>query len=96
MAQTKRKTDYEEFKEAKLKISEVRKTYEEGLEELKLAAAIASLRNRRGLTQTELAALIHSSPAVISRLENGNNVELKTVFKVAKALNAKIELTSVS
>ena len=44
------------------------------------------------MTQTELAAKVHTSAAVISRLERGHNVEFKTLKKVAAALDARIEV----
>ena len=45
-----------------------------------------------GGRQTELAAEVHTSPAVISRLERGHNVEFKTLKKVAAALDARLEV----
>jgi ribosome-binding protein aMBF1 (putative translation factor) len=44
------------------------------------------------MTQTQLAAKIHSSPAVISRVERGHNVELKTLKKMAAALDARLTI----
>ena len=44
------------------------------------------------MTQTELAAKIHTSAAVISRLERGQNVEFKTLKKVAAALGVRFTL----
>jgi len=50
---------------------------------------LAELRELRGMTQTETAAKIRTSPAVISRLERGHNVEFK-IKKVAAALDARL------
>jgi ribosome-binding protein aMBF1 (putative translation factor) len=81
---------YQQFKMRALRNPKVRRAYEEGLEDLRIAVRLAELRGERGLTQTELAAKIHTSPAVISRLERGENVEFKTLKKVAAALNARL------
>ncbi|HEV2348710.1 MAG TPA: helix-turn-helix transcriptional regulator [Terriglobia bacterium] len=85
-----KKTNYQEFKAETLRNPKVRKAYEEGLDDLRIAVRLAELREKRGLTQTELAAKIHSSPAVISRLERGHNVEFRTLKKVAAALHARL------
>jgi transcriptional regulator with XRE-family HTH domain len=74
---------------------EVRRSFEEGLDVLRLTVSLAELRERRGLTQTQLAAKIQTSAAVISRVENGQNVELKTLQKIASALNAKLKIELV-
>jgi transcriptional regulator with XRE-family HTH domain len=56
---------------------------------------VAQLREKLGLTQTQLAAMLSTSPSVISRIENGENVELKTLQKIAQALNAKLKIELV-
>jgi len=81
---------YQQFKARALRRAGVRKAYEEGLEDLRIAVRLAELREQRGMTQTELAAKIHTSPAVISRLERGRNVEFKTLKRVATALGARL------
>ena len=86
----KRGSSYQQFKTRALSRPEVRRAYEEGLDDLRVAVRLAELREKRGMTQTELAAKIHTSPAVISRLEQGRNVELKTLRKVAAALEARL------
>ena len=83
---------YEEYKKKQLADPEFREAYEEGLEELRLGVSIAALREQLGLTQTQLAAVLHTSPSVISRVENGENVELKTLQRIARALNAKLRI----
>ena len=64
----------------------------EDVEDLRIAVRLAELREQRGMTQTELAAKIRTSPAVISRLERGQNVEFKTLKKVAAALDVRLTL----
>ena len=92
----RKKTKYQQFKRRALGNPKVRHAYEEGLEDLRIAVVLAELREKRGLTQTELAARIHSSPAVISRLERGHNVEFKTLKKVAEALQARLTVEPIS
>ncbi len=91
----KKENKYEKFKKRVLRDVEVRKSFEEDFEELRLAVDLAKLRQKRGLTQTQLAAKIHSSPSVISRIENGQNFELKTLQKIAHALGAKFRVELV-
>jgi ribosome-binding protein aMBF1 (putative translation factor) len=86
----KRGTGYQAFKARALRKPDVRKAYEEGLDDLRIAVRLAELREKSGMTQTELAAKIRTSPAVMSRLEQGRNVELKTLKKVAAALDARL------
>jgi ribosome-binding protein aMBF1 (putative translation factor) len=86
---------YGEYKKKQLSNPDFREAYEEGLEELRLGASIATLREQLGLTQTQLAAMLHTSPSVISRVENGENVELRTLRRIARALDAKLEIELV-
>lgn len=90
-----RKNRYTEFKKRVLMRPKVRESFEESLDVLRLAVSLAELRERRGLTQTQLAARLHTSPAVISRIENGGNVELKTLQKIAHALHAQLKIELV-
>jgi ribosome-binding protein aMBF1 (putative translation factor) len=86
----KKMNRYQQFKARTLRRPRVRRAYEEGLQDLRIAVSLAELREQKGMTQTELAAKIHTSPAVISRLERGHNVEFKTLKKVAAALDARL------
>jgi ribosome-binding protein aMBF1 (putative translation factor) len=86
----KKMNRYQQFKARALRSPRVRRAFEDGLEDLRIAVSLAELREQRGMTQTELAAKIHTSAAVISRLERGQNVELKTLKKVAAVLEARL------
>ena len=88
----KEKNSYTEFKDRVLARPQVRESFEEGLDELRLAVSLAELREKRGMTQTQLAAQVHTSPSVISRIENGGNVEVKTLQKIAHALDARLNI----
>jgi len=91
----KKKTRAQRFLEEQLKDPEVAASFYEGLEELRLAVKIASLREKRGLTQTELAARMHTSAPVISRLESGDRCTLRTLKKLAEALDAVLKIEFV-
>lgn len=95
MSNEKKKNRYREFKEQALSRPEVRRSFEEGLDTLRLAVRLAELREKRGLTQTQLAAMLNTSPSVISRIENGGDLQLKTLQKIAKALNVKLMIEFV-
>jgi len=88
----RRKSRYAEFKRRVLARPIARESFEEGLDVLRLAVSLAELREKRGLTQTQLAAKLSTSPAVISRIENGGNAELKTLNRIAQALKARIRI----
>ncbi len=85
----------ETYKQKQLSNPEFRHAYNEGMELLRLGVSIAALREKIGLTQTQLAALLHTSPSVISRVENGQNVELKTLYRIAHALKAELKFELV-
>lgn len=92
----KRGRGYQRFKARALSRPDVREAYEEGLDDLRIAVRLAELREKSGMTQTELAAKIHTSPAVISRLEQGRNVELRTLKRVAAALDARLTIEPIA
>ncbi|MCL5054360.1 MAG: helix-turn-helix domain-containing protein [Firmicutes bacterium] len=82
-------------KKRALKDPEVRSHFETGLDRVRLAASIVAMRKALNLSQTDLAARIDSSPSIVSKLERGGNVELNTIEKVAKALDAQIVIDMV-
>lgn len=59
-----------------------------------IAFQIKDLRKARGLTQKRLAHLAKTSQAAIARLEDAqySGYTLSTLEKIAKALNAKVDL----
>lgn len=57
---------------------------------------VARLRILRGLTQAELAEQVGTQQPSIARLENGSHSpSLSFLNKIAKALNARVELNFV-
>ena len=68
--------------------------YEEGLANAQVARAIYDLRTHANLTQAALAELIHTSPSVISRLENASYAghSLAVLRRIAAALDRRLEI----
>ncbi len=93
---TRPKTSVQVFVEEQLNDPEVAESFYQGLDELRLAVKIAQLRKHRGLTQAQLAARLDTSTPVISRLENQGNCSIKTLKKVAEALDAVVQIDIVA
>ena len=63
---------------------------------LKFGRQMAERRRAKGKTQTQVAALMHTSPAIVSRLESGHDVRVSTLEKYVAALGLRLELQAVS
>lgn len=62
--------------------------------ESKIATGLAQLRKSRNVTQEKLAEMIGTNRVVIARIENGvSNPSLDFIQRIAKALNAEVEIT---
>lgn len=60
---------------------------------LKIARDIILLREEHQMSQKDLAIAMHTTQQAISRIENGDeNLTIKTVFKIAQALQKKPQL----
>ncbi len=59
-----------------------------------LSAKIKALRKHRGLTQWQLAELVHTTQSSICKFESATygNHNLRTVCRIAKALDASVEI----
>ena len=58
----------------------------------KIGQSVRYLRQKEGISQEELAFRAKLNLNSISTLERGlNNVKIKTLYSIAKALNVKIE-----
>jgi hypothetical protein len=57
---------------------------------------MAERRRANGKTQTQVAALMQTSPAIVSRLESGQDVRVSTLEKYVAALGLRLELNAVS
>jgi len=91
----KQRKVFSRHKKALMKSPEFRDAFDEGLDDLRIAVKIAQLRKKHGISQTELAARIKTSASIISRIENGRNMELKTLKKIAEALDAELKIEFV-
>ena len=59
-----------------------------------VAALVRRLREERGLTQFELAQRMDSTQSMVARWETGeHDFSLKTLSRIAAALEVRIELT---
>ena len=87
---------YLEYKEQQMQSPTFRAVYEKGLDWLKLSVSMALLRRQRKLSQAELARRIKTSQSIISRLERGKNIELKTLDKIAEALDAELKIELIT
>lgn len=76
-----------------MKDPEFRRAYDELQPEFALISKLIELRNSQGLTQKQIAKKLGTKQSAISRLERGTlNPTLKTFFKLAKALDAKVKI----
>ena len=55
-------------------------------------APIARVRHLRGMSQADLAKRMNIQQAAVSKLERKRNVEVSTLFRVAKALGVQLEV----
>lgn len=53
---------------------------------------VRSARRLRGLTQIELARRLRTSQSAVSRIENGDDLTIRTLRKVARALGCVVQL----
>ena len=76
--------------------SEFRKAWEESEGEFQAMKALVEARNEAGITQTELAEQSGIRQETISRIESGiANTTVRTLAKVAKALNKELRIEFV-
>ena len=78
-----------------LKNPEVRAEYEALEEEYTLIRQLIDLRIERGLSQRQLAKRAGMQQPVIARLEGGKTASLRTLKRVANALDADVRVTLI-
>ena len=88
---------FQDYLKGQLKNEEFRKSYEEESVYADLAGQIARIREHKGLSQKRLAQLLHTSPQMVSRLEDPQNASysLKTLIKLARALGKELRIKFV-
>ena len=90
----KKSIRYEDFKTQRLTDPEVRKEYEALEPQFRLIRDILFRRSELNLSQMELAKLVGTRQPAISRLERGDgNITISTLYKIADALNADLEIS---
>lgn len=72
-----------------------RASYEAHLRENDLILAIRGLRDALGMTQVDLAYAADMSQENLSRIERSIDVKFSTIERLARAVDAQIELTAV-
>lgn len=84
--------DFEEFKKKSLKNPRVREAYEAYGPGFHFAQMLISKRLEKGLSQKDLARRLGTTQSAVARMESGDyNPSLKTLYRVAHALEAEFE-----
>ena len=74
-----------------LKDPEFKKEWDELEPQYQIIESLIEARNENNITQKELSKLTGITQSDISKIENGNaNPSIKTLQKIAKALNKKL------
>lgn len=74
---------------------ETRAEYEALEPEFTLIRELIDLRNKRGLSQRQLAERAGMQQPVVARLESGRTAGLRTLKRIAEALDARVEVRIV-
>ena len=85
-------TNWDRYAARKLRDPRFRAAADGQLAILRVGVEIAKLREGRGLTQTQLAAMLGTTASAISRIENGANITLKMLARIAEKLRARAEI----
>ena len=84
---------FEKHLKEQLKDPEFKKAWDEIDLEASIAEGIIGKRIEKNISQRDLAKKINSTQAVISRIETMEaNPSIKTLKRIAKALDAKVEI----
>ncbi len=86
---------WQDYLDEQLKNPEFRAEYEALEPEFALIRQLIDLRIKRGLSQRQLAKRADMQQPTIARLEGGRTASLKTLRRVAEALDARVEVRLV-
>jgi predicted transcriptional regulator len=90
-------TDFNQYVKEKLKDPAIKAAYDAMEPEFTIIQTLVDARKNCGLTQQELSKRTGIAQSDISKLENGNaNPSIKTLQKLATALDKKLEIKFVS
>ncbi|HLB49663.1 MAG TPA: helix-turn-helix domain-containing protein [Anaerolineales bacterium] len=87
---------WRDYLDEQLKNPEFRAEYDALEGEFALIRQLIDLRIKRGLSQRQLAKRAEMQQPTIARLEGGRTASLKTLRRVAEALDARVEVRLVS
>lgn len=87
-------TKFSELHDKWMKNSEYKREYDALEEEFAIMSSVISARVAANLTQEELAERMHTSQAMIARLESGKQLpSTRTLEKLAKATGTKLRIS---
>ena len=86
---------WQDYLDEQLKNPEFRAEYEALEPEFALIRQLIDLRIKRGLSQRQLAKRAEMQQPTIARLEGGRTASLKTLRRVAEALDAEVQVSLV-
>jgi len=86
---------WRDYLDEQLKDPEFRAEYDALEPEFALIRQLIDLRIKRGLSQRQLAKRAEMQQPTIARLEGGRTASLKTLRRVAEALEARVEVRLV-
>jgi len=86
---------WQDYLDEQLKNPEFRAEYDALEGEFALIRQLIDLRIKRGLSQRQLAKRAEMQQPTIARLEGGRTASLKTLRRVAEALDARVEVRLV-
>ena len=87
-------TNYEDFKARLLTDPDVRQEYEALEPQFRLIKDILWRRSQLNLSQAQLAKLVGTRQPALSRLERGGgNITLSTLYRIASALDADLDIS---
>lgn len=89
-----REYTFEEYKnEVFIQEPHLKELYDQELLNAFIWNEVRKIRLKKWISQQDLAEKIHSTQSVIARIEGGkSNISMKTLWKLASGLGAKIEL----
>lgn len=86
---------FDDYLNEKLKNPEFKEMYEEERDVLELSIKLAEARHKKGWNQKTLAREAALTQQQVSKLETGQNFEIKTFLKALKALGLGINIYSI-
>ncbi len=83
---------FEDYLNEQMKDPEFRAEWDALEPEFALVQQLMDLRHKRGLSQRDLAKRAGMQQSSIARLESGRRVNVRTLLRVAKAMDAEVRV----